>query len=79
MAEQNRRNKTVRKPKRCSFCKDEKNPVFSDTTTLKRFITDRGKIIGRARTGLCQKHQRRLTLAVKYARHLALLPFVDKD
>lgn len=70
--------KIVRHPKECSFCKDKKEPKFSDATTLKKFLTERGKIIGRSRNGLCPKHQKELTLAVKHARHLALLPFVDR-
>lgn len=72
------RSKIIRKPKQCAFCKEKKEPIFSDVATLRRFITDRGKIIGMGRNGLCPKHQRRLTLAVKHARHLALLPFVDR-
>jgi small subunit ribosomal protein S18 len=53
--------------------------VYSDVETLQKFLTERGKIMGRARNGLCAKHQRHFTLAVKYARHLALLPFISKD
>ncbi|MCL4353013.1 30S ribosomal protein S18 [Patescibacteria group bacterium] len=59
----------------CFFCKEKKNPWFSDYEILRRFITDRGKIIGRTRSGVCAKHQRKLTRSVKQARHLALLPF----
>jgi small subunit ribosomal protein S18 len=43
---------------------------------LRRFITDRGKILGRAKTGICAKHQRGLRTAIKRARILALLPFI---
>ncbi len=63
-------------PKTCYFCDEGKNPQFSDTQTLQRFETERGKIIGRSRNGLCAKHQDGLTTAIKHARHLALLPFV---
>lgn len=63
-------------PKDCSFCKEKKEPNFLDSSTLNRFLTERGKIIPASRSGLCAKHQKRLTLAVKYARHLSLLPFV---
>lgn len=63
----------------CFFCKatDEnfKNPIYTDVLTLRKFVTDRGKIVGKARSGLCAKHQRKFTKQVKYARHLALLPF----
>jgi len=60
----------------CYFCSKEKEPDYKDIKTLSKFVSDRGKIIGADRTNLCQKHQKRLTKAVKRARHLALLPFV---
>lgn len=66
-------------PKECAFCKENKEPWYSDVETLQRFLTERGKIIGQARSGLCSMHQRRLTRAIKHARHLALLPFVVRD
>ena len=65
-------------PKKCYFCSEKKEPVFSDAPTLNRFITDRAKIMPMLRTGLCSKHQKRLTIAIKQARHLALLPFIVK-
>lgn len=65
-------------PKACYFCVEKKEPEFQDTATLNKFISERAKIVGRARSGLCAKHQKRLTLAVKRARHLALLPFIVK-
>lgn len=70
-----RTRRKINIPRKCSFCKEQKEPVFSETEVLKRFLTERGKIIGRARSGLCATHQRHLTLAVKHARHLALLSF----
>lgn len=66
-------------PKECYFCAQEKTPWYSDAASLQKFVTDRGKIIVRTRTGLCAKHQRRLTVAIKHARHLALMPFVARD
>lgn len=63
-------------PKECAFCKEKKEPMFEDVGTLQRFLTERGKIMPRARTGLCSKHQKSLELNTKYARHLALLPFI---
>lgn len=66
-------------PKQCYFCSEKKIPLFSDIATLQKFITERGKIVGRIRSGLCSKHQRKLTISVKHARHLALLPFVVRD
>lgn len=65
-------------PKVCFYCEEKKEPWFDDTSSLSKFVTERGKIIGRVRSGLCALHQRRLTAAVKYARHLALLPFVSR-
>jgi len=66
-------------PKHCYFCKEEKMPWYSDIASLQKFVSDRGKIITRTRTGLCAKHQRRLTASIKHARHLALLPFVGGE
>lgn len=66
-------------PKKCFFCTEEKTPWYSDTAILQRFTTDRGKIIARVRSGVCAKHQRRLTDSIKHARHVALLPFVVRD
>lgn len=65
-------------PKQCFFCTDKKEVDFMDTAVLKRFLTERGKIVPRSRNGLCAKHQRNLSSSVKHARHLALLSFVAK-
>jgi small subunit ribosomal protein S18 len=73
-----RRIQKTNAPKKCYFDDEKKEPVFSDTATLQRFITDRGKIVPRSRSGICSKHQKALTREIKYARHLALLPFVVK-
>jgi small subunit ribosomal protein S18 len=73
-----RKTQKTNAPKKCFFCSEKKEPTFSDVATLSRFITERAKIISRARSGLCTKHQKRLTISVKHARHLALLPFVVK-
>jgi len=62
--------------KECYFCKESKNPDFLEYEVLKRFISERGKIYSRARSGLCSKHQRKLTVAIKRARLLSFLPFV---
>lgn len=79
MAEKRRiPKKKISVPKTCYFCDEKKNPWYSDTTGLQKFTTERGKIIVRTRSGLCSKHQRRLTIAVKNARHLALIPFVGR-
>jgi small subunit ribosomal protein S18 len=63
-------------PKSCFFCKDESTPWYSEVTVLQKFVSPQGKLIPRTRSGICAKHQRRLTTAIKHARHLALLPFV---
>ena len=52
---------------------------YKDPDSLKRFLTEGGKILPRRRTGLNAKQQRRLTTAIKRARHLALLPYVRND
>ena len=65
-------------PKKCYFCEEGKSPNFKDTQNLQKFLTERGKIIPRSRSGLCSRHQKDLTRNIKYARHLALLPFVVK-
>jgi small subunit ribosomal protein S18 len=77
------RIKRMKKPQpvnlECYFCTEKKEPMFSDVSQLMKFISDRGKIMSRSRNGLCSIHQRRFSDAVKYARHLALLPFIVRD
>jgi len=61
----------------CAFCTDKAEVIdYKRPELLRRFLTDRGKIKPRRRTGTCAKHQRRLAVAIKRARHLALLPYV---
>ena len=62
--------------KNCGFCADKTVPDYKDIALLNKYVTDRGKILSRSRTGICSKHQRTVTRAVKRARHVALLPFV---
>lgn len=60
----------------CAFCVDKIDNIdYKDVGRLRRYLTDRGKIEPRRKTGTCAKHQRRLTIALKRARHVALLPF----
>lgn len=73
-----KRRKKLMLPKKCYFCEEKKTPALTDVEALSRFSTERGKIIGRSRNGLCSKHQRRLTTAIKHARHLALMPFLAR-
>lgn len=65
-------------PKNCPFCKNEIEPNYKEIDTLKAYISERGKILSHMRTGLCFKHQGRVTLSIKHARHMALLPFMPK-
>lgn len=60
----------------CPFCKTNTSPDYKDPTVLEKYMSDRAKLLGKDHTGLCAKHQRRLSVAIKRARHLALLPFV---
>ena len=70
-----RRNRKSRK-KVCAFCMDKiENIDYKDVPRLKRYLSDRAKIIPRRVTGTCARHQRHLTVAVKRARHLAFLPY----
>ena len=60
----------------CSFCVDKIDHIdYKDTAKLRRFLSERAKILPRRITGTCAKHQRQLTIAIKRARHIALLPF----
>ena len=60
----------------CAFCVDKIDTVdYKDGGKLRRFLSERGKIEPRRKTGTCARHQRRLTVAIKRARHLALLPY----
>ncbi len=73
-----RRNKrrTFHRRKICRFCADSGLKIdYKDMRTLRYFVTERGKIIPRRISGNCAKHQRELTLAIKRARHIALLPY----
>jgi len=72
------RKKKRTKEKKCFFCQGEINPDYKKPEVLDRFISDRGKIISRGRTGICAKHQRLLAREIKRARYLALLPFVAR-
>ncbi len=61
----------------CYFCSEKSAGIdYKDVDLLRRFVSDRGKIRPRRQTGACAKHQRQLTMAIKRARHMALLPFV---
>jgi len=71
--------KRFRRRKRvCVFCEEKQNTMdYKDVTKLKRFVSERGKILPRRITGNCAKHQRAVTVAVKRARHVSLMPYVN--
>ncbi len=68
--------KRIPKIRDCYFCKQKIVPDYKDIETLKRSLSERGKIIARLTVGVCQKHQKILSTAVKRARFLALLPYI---
>jgi small subunit ribosomal protein S18 len=72
------KQKVFFKRKICKFCAKISKIDYKDADSLRRFTTERGKIIPRRITGTCAKHQRQLARAIKRARILALLPFVEK-
>ena len=62
----------------CAFCADKAETIdYKDISKLRRYLSDRGKIVPRRVTGTCAFHQRALTTAIKRARHLALLPYTN--
>ncbi len=68
----------LRRRKACSFCADKVDFVdYKDPTKLKKFVTERGKILPRRISGNCARHQRTLTAAIKCARDIALLPYTS--
>lgn len=75
MAYQKRRMGRRRK-RVCIFCEEKNNNIdYKDLNKLKRFVSERGKILPRRITGNCAKHQRALTIAIKQSRHIALMPY----
>lgn len=70
------KGKVFFKKKVCKFCLQKLKIDYKDADVLRRFITERGKILPRRITGTCAKHQRVLAVAIKRARTIALLPFV---
>ena len=71
--QQNRRRKKV-----CAFCVDKIDEIdYKDTVRLRKFVSERAKILPRRISGTCAKHQRQLTIAIKRARQVALLPYIS--
>ena len=75
-----KRERNVRKMKKkvCAFCAENAEYIdYNDVNKLKKYVTEKGKILPRRITGNCAKHQRALTVAIKRARVMALLPFTN--
>ena len=71
-----RRPRYTSRRKVCYFCAEKVQRIdYKDVDAIRRYLSDRGKIEPRRKTGTCARHQRRLTIALKRARHLALLPY----
>ena len=72
-----RRRMPRRRRKVCVFCGKDNFVDYKDAAKMRKYVSERGKILPRRVTGNCAKHQRAVTLAVKRARHLAILPYVE--
>lgn len=73
------KNRSFYRKRVCRFCSQKIKIDYKDADALRRFITERGKILPRRITGTCAKHQRKLALEIKRARALALLPYVSNE
>jgi small subunit ribosomal protein S18 len=67
-----------KKPNKCYFCENGGEPNYKDVLILRRFVSDRGRVLSADKTGICSKHQRKLSTAIKNARIMALLPYTDR-
>ena len=73
-----RRGGIRRRKKVCVFCAEENSAIdYKDVPKLRKFVSERGKILPRRITGTCAEHQRALPTAIKRARHVALMPYVN--
>jgi small subunit ribosomal protein S18 len=71
-----RKRKPFHRRKVCRFCAEHQHEIdYKDLKVLRNFVTERGKIVPRRISGNCAKHQRQLTLAIKRARYMALMPY----
>ncbi len=74
--EEKKKFKKPSKKKVCLFCQNKEEKIdYKDVNKIKKYITEKGKILPRRQTGVCARHQRELSLAIKRARVMALLPF----
>lgn len=72
-----RPNRKMPRRKVCNFCVDKATSIdYKDVAKLRKYLTEKGKILPRRMTGMCAKHQRELAVAIKRARQMALLPYV---
>ncbi len=74
------KKRPIRRRKRvCAFCANPAETIsYKDVAKLRKYVSERGKILPRRVTGTCAQHQRALTTAIKRARHIALLPFMEE-
>lgn len=76
--DKNRQGGRRSRKKVCSFCVEKVSNIdYKDVSKLRKYTTERAKIVPRRVTGTCARHQRQLTVAIKRARHLALMPYVS--
>ena len=67
-----------KRKKVCNFCADKAEVIdYKDVLKLRKYVSERSKILPRRITGTCAKHQRELTIAIKRARHIALMPYIS--
>ncbi len=79
MNSQNNNKPPTQKKRQCYFCLNNIHEIdYKDTNMLKRFLSSFAKIVPRKRSAVCNTHQRKLSLAIKRARIMALVPFVQK-
>ena len=75
-----RKNDRGNRRKSCTLCQNKVDAVdYKDVETLRRFVSERGKLRGRGNTGSCRRHQTQIARAVKRAREIALLPYVAES
>lgn len=72
------KNKKTNKVEECYFEKNNTKPDYKDTLILRRFLTDRGKILPAAKSGVSSRNQRKLSSEIKKARFMALIPYTDQ-
>lgn len=78
MDAQKQQFKARKKKKVCQFCQDKVEHIdYKDVTRLRKCVSERAKILPRRITGTCAKHQRQLTVAIKRARHIAIMPYIS--